>query len=40
MPRTVGIALEDGRIDDLQPQPHDIPMDWIVTEQGTFGPFK
>jgi 5-formyltetrahydrofolate cyclo-ligase len=40
MPRTVGIALEDGRIDDLQPQPHDIPMDWIVTECGTFGPFK
>lgn len=40
VPCTVGIALEDGRIDDLQPQPHDIPMDWIVTEQGTFGPFK
>jgi 5-formyltetrahydrofolate cyclo-ligase len=40
LPRSIGIAIEDGRIDDLQPQPHDIPMDWIVTEQGTFGPFK
>lgn len=40
VPRTVGIAIEDGRIDDLQPQRHDIPMDWIVTEDGTFGPFK
>ncbi len=40
MPRAVGIAIEDGRIDDLRPQPHDIPMDWIVTEDGTFGPFK
>jgi 5-formyltetrahydrofolate cyclo-ligase len=38
-PRTIGIALEDGRLDDLQPQPHDIPMDWIVTEAGVSGPF-
>ena len=36
VPRTIGIALEDGRIDDLVPQPHDIPMDWIVTEAGVF----
>ena len=35
-PRTLGIAIEDGRIDDLGPQPHDIPMDWIVTEAGVF----
>lgn len=36
MPCTVGIAIEDGRIDDLGPEPHDIPMDWIVTEAGAF----
>jgi 5,10-methenyltetrahydrofolate synthetase len=35
-PCTLGIAIEDGRIDDLGPQPHDIPMDWIVTEAGAF----
>ncbi|MFH1815451.1 MAG: 5-formyltetrahydrofolate cyclo-ligase [Pseudomonadota bacterium] len=39
-PRAVGIAIEDGRLDDLDPQPHDIPMDWIVTEAGVFGPYR
>ena len=35
-PLAVGVAIEDGRLDDLQPQPHDLPMDWIVTEADTF----
>ena len=35
-PLAVGVAIEDGRLDDLQPQPHDLPMDWIVTETGAF----
>lgn len=35
-PLAVGVAIEDGRLDDLQPQPHDLPMDWIVTEAGAF----
>ncbi|WP_430432641.1 5-formyltetrahydrofolate cyclo-ligase [Methyloversatilis sp.] len=35
-PLAVGMAIEDGRLDDLQPQPHDLPMDWIVTEAGAF----
>lgn len=39
-PRAVGIAIEDGRLDDLDPQPHDIPMDWIVTEAGVSGPHR
>ena len=39
-PRAVGIALEAARIDDLHPHPHDIPMDWIVTDAGIAGPFK
>lgn len=39
-PRAVGIALEDGRLDDLGPQPHDIPMDWVVTEAGVFAPAR
>ena len=40
VPRAVGIAIEDGRLEDLEAQPHDIPMDWIVTEAGVYGPFK
>lgn len=35
-PLAVGVAIEDGRLDDLQPQPHDLPMDWIVTDADTF----
>lgn len=38
-PVAVGVAIEDGRLDDLLPQPHDLPMDWIVTEAGLEGPF-
>lgn len=31
-PLTVGVGYEFGRLDTIHPQPHDIPMDAIVTE--------
>jgi 5-formyltetrahydrofolate cyclo-ligase len=34
-PRTIGIGYEACRIRTIHPQPHDIPMSTIVTEQGT-----
>jgi len=34
-PFTIGIGYELGRLKSIQPQPHDIPMDGIVTEAGT-----
>lgn len=30
----VGVGFEVGRVDSVLPQPHDLPMDWIVTEAG------
>jgi 5-formyltetrahydrofolate cyclo-ligase len=33
-PVTIGIGFELARLDTLYPQPHDVPMDFIVTEQG------
>ncbi len=30
----VGVGFEIGRVDSVLPQPHDRPMDWIVTERG------
>ncbi|MBS0369462.1 MAG: 5-formyltetrahydrofolate cyclo-ligase [Proteobacteria bacterium] len=33
-PPCVGVAFELARVDDTFPQPHDQPMDWIVTEAG------
>jgi len=35
-PLTVGIAFELARADTTWPQPHDHPMDWIVTETGVW----
>jgi 5-formyltetrahydrofolate cyclo-ligase len=35
-PRTIGIALADAELPSIYPQPHDIPMDVIVTDQFTF----
>ncbi|MBX3666124.1 MAG: 5-formyltetrahydrofolate cyclo-ligase [Burkholderiales bacterium] len=32
MPLKIGVAFELSRIDTIHPQPHDIPMDFIVTE--------
>lgn len=33
-PVTVGIGFELARLDDVQPEAHDLPLDWIVTEAG------
>jgi 5,10-methenyltetrahydrofolate synthetase len=33
-PLTVGIGFELGREADVLPLPHDIPLDWLVTEAG------
>lgn len=33
-PITIGIGFEVGRLESIDPQPHDMPLDWIVTETG------
>ncbi|HET8698181.1 MAG TPA: 5-formyltetrahydrofolate cyclo-ligase, partial [Gammaproteobacteria bacterium] len=33
-PRLIGVGYEMGRLATIYPQPHDVPMDTIVTEQG------
>lgn len=33
-PLTIGIGFELGRLETIHPQPHDVPMDAIVTEAG------
>lgn len=33
-PLTIGVAFELARADTVWPQPHDQPMDWLVTEAG------
>jgi len=33
-PLKIGVAFESARIPTIHPQPHDIPMDFIVTETG------
>jgi len=35
-PLCIGVAFELARTDSTHPQPHDQPMDWIVTEAGSF----
>ena len=35
-PITIGVGFELGRLESVRPQPHDIPMDYIVTEAGLF----
>jgi 5-formyltetrahydrofolate cyclo-ligase len=35
-PATIGVGFELGRLATIHPQPHDIAMDQIVTEAGTF----
>ena len=32
-PRTIGVGFELARIATIHPQPHDIPMDQVVTER-------
>lgn len=33
-PLTIGVGFELARVDELQAAPHDIVMDWVVTEAG------
>lgn len=33
-PLTIGIGLQEARLATIYPQPHDIPLDFIVTEKG------
>lgn len=33
-PLAIGVGYELGRLDSVEPQPHDVPMDFIVTEAG------
>lgn len=35
-PVAIGVAYESARLETIHPQPHDIPMDWIVTERGVY----
>ncbi len=35
-PLCIGVGLEMGRLETIYPQPHDIPMDVVVTEIGSF----
>jgi 5-formyltetrahydrofolate cyclo-ligase len=35
-PFTIGVGFELGRVDTIEPQPHDVPLDMIVTEAGVF----
>ncbi len=35
-PLAIGVAYELARLPDTQPQAHDLPMDWLVTESGAW----
>ena len=35
-PIVIGIAYEIAHLDTIHPQPHDIPVDWVVTERGIY----
>lgn len=35
-PMTIGVGFEDTRLDTIHPLPHDVPMDFVVTEDGVF----
>jgi 5,10-methenyltetrahydrofolate synthetase len=35
-PLAIGVGFELGRVADVQPQAHDQPMDWLVTEAGAW----
>jgi 5,10-methenyltetrahydrofolate synthetase len=35
-PLAVGVAFELARVPTLYPRPHDLAMDWVVTERGAF----
>jgi 5,10-methenyltetrahydrofolate synthetase len=35
-PVVIGVSYELGKMKTIRPQPWDIPMDWVVTERGTY----
>ncbi len=35
-PRLIGISFEFARMPSIRPLSHDVPMDWVVTEKGTY----
>jgi 5-formyltetrahydrofolate cyclo-ligase len=35
-PLTIGVGYELSRMPTVRPQPHDVAMDWIITEAGVF----
>src|SRR5260221_9097547 len=35
-PRVIGVAYESAYIGSIHPQPHDIPVDFVVTERGVY----
>jgi 5,10-methenyltetrahydrofolate synthetase len=35
-PVVIGLAYEAAHLDTVHPQPHDVPMDWVVTERGIY----
>jgi 5,10-methenyltetrahydrofolate synthetase len=35
-PRVIGVAYEQAYLRTIQPQPHDIPVDFVVTERGVY----
>jgi 5,10-methenyltetrahydrofolate synthetase len=35
-PRVIGVAYEQAYLKTIQPQPHDIPVDFVVTERGAY----
>lgn len=35
-PHLIGISFELARIPSIRPLSHDIPMDWVITEQATY----
>ena len=39
-PLVIGIGFELARVDSIAPQAHDVPMDWVVTENGIFAPAR
>jgi 5-formyltetrahydrofolate cyclo-ligase len=35
-PRVIGVAYEQAYLQTIKPQPHDIPVDFVVTERGVY----
>ncbi|MFC5500392.1 5-formyltetrahydrofolate cyclo-ligase [Caenimonas terrae] len=39
-PYTVGLGFTDAYVDELEPEPHDIPLDAILNDNGVVWPFR